>query len=69
MDNCVLIVGNGTSCLDKMDGEIVQGFDEVYRFNFYETEGYKGYVGTRTTHWCITDKIMENTEMYTNNKI
>lgn len=68
MDNSILIVGNGTSCLDKMDGEIVQGFDEVYRFNFYETDGYKGYVGTRTTHWCITDKITEVPNKYINNE-
>ena len=67
MDNSVLVIGNGTSCMDKMDGDIIQGFEEVYRFNYYETDGYKGYVGNRTTHWCITDKIMENTERYTNN--
>ena len=67
ISNSVLVIGNGTSCMDNMDGMIIQGFDEVYRFNFYETDGYKGYVGTRTTHWCITDKIVDDPSNYLNN--
>lgn len=47
----IILVGNGPSVLDKKNGEIIDSFGEVVRFNWYHIEGYEEYVGTRTDIW------------------
>lgn len=48
--NCILI-GNGTSVLDKKLGETVNSFDRVVRFNSYKTKGFEPYCGDKVTDW------------------
>jgi hypothetical protein len=55
MDNgmkCVL-VGNGTSAIEKPLGSFIDSCDEVVRFNSFETKGYEEFVGTKTTTWFL----------------
>lgn len=48
--NCVLI-GNGTSALDRENGNLIDSFDKVVRFNLFYTEGLEKFVGTKTNIW------------------
>ena len=61
----VLLVGNGTSILDKELGEKIDSFDTVVRFNSYTTKGYEKYTGTKTDIWftCM-DKHLKNINDY-----
>jgi len=49
-----IIVGNGSSLLDKSNGDIIDSFDNVVRFNAYTIEGFEQHVGTKTTIWFNT---------------
>ena len=57
----ILLVGNGTSILDKELGKKIDSFDTVVRFNSYTTKGYEKYTGTKTDIWftCM-DKHINN---------
>lgn len=50
----IIIVGNGTSLLDKENGSKIDEFDNVLRFNAYSIKSFEKHVGTRTTHWFNT---------------
>lgn len=43
-----IIVGNGTSILDYENGEKIDSFQHVVRFNSYKTFGYEKYTGIKT---------------------
>ena len=45
----IVVVGNGMSVLNSGLGNKIDQFDEVARFNFYQTKGFENDVGTRTT--------------------
>lgn len=49
--NSIIVVGSGTSLLDQKNGEIIDSYNDVVRFNTFYTEGYEEYVGTKTTIW------------------
>jgi len=55
----IILVGNGTCITDKKNGELVESFDTVVRFNNYAIEGFEDYVGKRTDVWVtrICDTI------------
>tara|TARA_R100001460_G_scaffold4800_4_gene13561 strand:- start:29533 stop:30558 length:1026 start_codon:yes stop_codon:yes gene_type:complete len=63
----VLLVGNGTSILDKELGEEIDSFDEVVRFNSFTTKGYEKYTGSKTNVWftCM-DKHIEDINEFDN---
>ena len=46
-----IIIGNGSTLLNKKHGEIIDKFDDVVRFNAYTIKSYEDYVGTKTTTW------------------
>lgn len=48
MDYKIIIVGNGSSLLDKQNGELINSFENVVRFNRYAIEGFEKNVGTKT---------------------
>lgn len=50
----IIIVGNGSSLLEKENGHLIDQFDIVVRFNEYKIKGYEKYVGTKTTYWFNT---------------
>jgi hypothetical protein len=45
----ILLIGNGPSVLNHKLGTIIDGYEDVVRFNNYQIKGYEEYVGTRTT--------------------
>lgn len=47
----IVIVGNGTSLLSRHNGQLIDSFDDVVRFNSYSIEPYQSHVGTKTTIW------------------
>jgi hypothetical protein len=47
----MIIVGNGTSLIEKQHGKLIDSFDDVVRFNAYKTEGYEQSTGSKTTIW------------------
>lgn len=58
MDNEIIIVGNGTSLLQKENGSLIDSFSNIVRFNMFSINNYQQYVGERTTHWatCVYRK-------------
>lgn len=54
----IVLVGNGPSVLDYEAGAMIDGFDEIYRFNNYDTsDEFAKHVGTRTTGWICNDYV------------
>ncbi len=49
---CVL-VGNGTSVLKKENGNLINSYDRIVRFNSYKINQFEKFVGTRTTDWFL----------------
>ena len=47
----VIVVGNGPSIIQKKNGELIDSFDHVIRFNDYKTDGFEGYTGSKTSFW------------------
>lgn len=47
----IIIVGNGSSLLNKEDGNKIDSFDTVVRFNSYKIKGFEKHVGTKTDIW------------------
>lgn len=60
MRSKIIIIGNGTSLLEKENGKIIDSYDHVVRFNSFEIQNYEKYVGTKSTIWFnvinFTDK-------------
>jgi len=51
-------VGNGPSVLQVRRGAVIDGFDEVIRFNAYKLGGFAEFTGTRTTIWSTFGRGM-----------
>ncbi len=47
----VILVGNGPTLLAVKNGGLIDGFDEVVRFNRFKLQGFEEHTGTRTTLW------------------
>jgi hypothetical protein len=56
----IILIGNGSSVLDRKFGEFIDSFDRVVRFNRYLLNGYEKFVGTKTTDWYNTQFIEKN---------
>ena len=51
-ETSIIVIGNGSSILKYKIGEIIDSFEEVVRFNDYKIEGFKKYIGSKTTMWA-----------------
>lgn len=47
----MILIGNGTSLIEKPHGSLIDSFEDVVRFNAYQTEGYEHFTGIKTTIW------------------
>lgn len=47
----VILVGNGPSLLDNKNGEIIDSYEKVVRFNLYNTKNHQEYTGIKTNTW------------------
>ena len=52
----IIIVGNGTSILDNDNGNKIDSFDTVVRFNSFKTKGYEKHTGTKTNIWMTVNR-------------
>jgi len=64
--SCILI-GNGTSILNKKNKDIINSFDRVVRFNSYQIDGFEEFVGTKTTDWYSVRYFTKNNFRVKNN--
>lgn len=53
----VIIVGNGPSLLEKENGQLIDSFDVVVRFNSFTTTNYEKHTGVKTDYWFNTINI------------
>lgn len=62
--NEIIIVGNGTSILDKENGKLIDSYKKVIRFNSYRLKDYEKHTGEKTNIWFnVTNEMkMENYE-------
>jgi len=51
-DNKIIVIGNGSSVLNKKMGETIDSFEDVVRFNDYKMKGFQDFIGSRTTIWA-----------------
>ena len=54
MDKQIVLIGNGKSVLNNKNGELIDSFNNVVRFNFFFIDGYEQYVGTKLNIWFTT---------------
>lgn len=57
MKSNVILVGNGASLLDKKNGEKIDSFDEVLRFNYFDIANFEKFTGQKTTIWSTCYEI------------
>ena len=51
MNSKIIIVGNGTSILEKENGAIIDSYEKVVRFNNYGTKDFEKFSGLKTNIW------------------
>jgi|TARA_B100001094_G_scaffold86407_1_gene82764 hypothetical protein len=56
----IIIVGNGTSILDKPNGNKIDSFDTVLRFNGFKIKGHEEYTGIKTNIWFTVNHAHVN---------
>lgn len=56
----IVLIGNGSSVLERPLGEEINQFDRVVRFNSYKINGYEQFVGTKTTDWFNVQLLDDN---------
>jgi hypothetical protein len=49
--NEIIIIGNGTSVLEKENGKLIDSYENVVRFNAYKIKSYEKYIGEKTNIW------------------
>ena len=52
----IIIVGNGSSILDNNNGDVIDSFNNVVRFNSYKTKGFENHTGAKTDIWFTVNK-------------
>ncbi len=48
----IILVGNGPTATERKSADLIELYDQIVRFNNFETEGFEEYVGTRTNIWA-----------------
>jgi len=52
-DKKIILVGNGACIKSNKNGALIDSYDEVYRFNCFQTKGFEEYTGTKTDVWVL----------------
>lgn len=47
----IIIVGNGTSVLDRKLGDKIDQYTDVVRFNGFDIKGFESHIGSKSTIW------------------
>jgi len=56
----IAIVGSSSNLKDKEEGDLIDSFDEVVRFNRAPTKGWEKYVGSKTTVRVANNHVFSN---------
>lgn len=56
LDGKCILVGNGPSMKGSGLGSLIDGYDEVVRFNDYQIDGFESDVGSKATIWSCYGK-------------
>jgi hypothetical protein len=56
----IAIVGSSSNLKDKEEGDFIDSFDEVVRFNRAPTKGWEKYVGSKTTVRVANNHVFGN---------
>lgn len=56
MSTNIIIVGNGSSILDRENGRLIDSFDIVVRFNSFKIKNYEKHTGIKTNIWFTVEK-------------
>ena len=56
-DGPTIVIGNGPSLSGKGLGPTIDSFANIIRINKFETNGYEGDVGSRTTGWGLNENL------------
>lgn len=59
MQSKIIIVGNGTSILNKEYGHFIDSYETVIRFNNYGTRGFEKFAGKKTDIWFNVVNFLE----------
>ena len=59
LSESIAIIGNSSCILNKKSGKVIDGYDEVVRFNRAKLKNYEDYVGTKTTLRVINNGTFE----------
>ena len=57
MSESIVLIGNADIKENEDYGDIIDSFDNVVRFNRFETKKYEKYIGTKTTHWVLNKDL------------
>lgn len=57
MSESIILIGNGNVKENEFFGETIDSFDNVVRFNRFETKRYEKYIGEKTTHWILNKDL------------
>ena len=59
LSESIAIIGNSSCILNKKLGKVIDGYDDVVRFNKAKIKSFEDYVGTRTTLRVINNPTFE----------
>lgn len=62
----IVVIGNGTSVLEREMGDIINAFQHVVRFNDFQIKGYERYIGSKTTIWARSNSNITQDRVYGN---
>tara|TARA_R100001509_G_scaffold120538_1_gene74763 strand:+ start:533 stop:1108 length:576 start_codon:yes stop_codon:yes gene_type:complete len=57
MSESIILIGNANVKENELFGETIDSFDNVVRFNRFETKNYEKYIGKKTTHWILNQDL------------
>lgn len=63
----IILVGNGSSLLDEKNGDFIDSFDTVVRFNNFVIKGYEKHVGTKTNIVVLNKRFSSQPQVVCNN--
>jgi len=50
----IIIIGNAPFDKNRKLGSQIDKFSQVVRFNNFKTDNFQEYIGSKTTHWCLS---------------
>lgn len=52
----IILVGNGSSLLERKMGTVIDSYKKIVRFNSFTTKGFEDHVGSKTNVWFTVNR-------------